>query len=128
MEMADRLKIKQKVDRDNQENLVRIKEYFLYIDILFLLSISSSEFKKKIEKDKTNYPTGPVQFDAPPPMPYPGPHHYQNPFPEYPPVQENHIILDDDGLKTALAVQIEYYFSDANLQKGKQDLENIDLT
>ena len=128
MEMADRLKIKQKVDRDNQENLARIKEYFLYIDILFLLSISSSEFKKKIEKDKTNYPTGPVQFDAPPPMPYPGPHHYQNPFPEYPPVQENHIILDDDGLKTALAVQIEYYFSDANLQKGKQDLENIDLT
>ena len=128
VEMADRLKIKQKVDRDNQENLARIKEYFLYIDILFLLSISSSEFKKKIEKDKTNYPTGPVQFDAPPPMPYPGPHHYQNPFPEYPPVQENHIILDDDGLKTALAVQIEYYFSDANLQKGKQDLENIDLT
>ena len=53
-------------------------------------------------------------------MPYPGPHHYQNPFPEYPPVQENHIILDDDGLKTALAVQIEYYFSDANLQKGEQ--------
>ena len=126
--MADRLKIKQKVDRDNQENLARIKEYFLYIDILFLLSISSSEFKKKIEKDKTNYPTGPAQFDAPPPMPYPGPHHYQNPFPEYPPVQENHIILDDDGLKTALAVQIEYYFSDANLQKGKQDLKNIDLT
>ena len=83
---------------------------------------------KKNEKDKTNYPTGPVQFDAPPPMPYPGPHHYQNPFPEYPPVQENHIILDDDGLKTALAVQIEYYFSDANLQKGKQDLKNIDLT
>ena len=52
-------------------------------------------------------------------MAYSGPHHYQNPFPEYPPVQENHIILDDEGLKTALAVQIEYYFSDANLQKGE---------
>ena len=52
VEMADRLKIKQKVDRDNQENLARIKEYFLYIDILFLLSISSSEFKKKSKKIK----------------------------------------------------------------------------
>ena len=47
VEMADRLKIKQKVDRDNQENLVRIKEYFLYIDILFSFEFPSSEFKKK---------------------------------------------------------------------------------
>ena len=80
---------------------------------------------KKQNAEKPNYPTGPVQFDAPPQMAYPGPHHYQNPFPEYPPVQENHIILDDDGLKTALAVQIEYYFSDANLQKGEQHLGSI---
>ena len=58
-------------------------------------------------------------------MAYPGPHHYQNPFPEYPPVQENHIILDDEGLKTALAVQIEYYFSDANLQKGELQKQGI---
>lgn len=84
--------------------------------------------KPRPNQEKPNYPTGAVQFDAPPQMAYSGPHHYQNPFPEYPPVQENHIILDDEGLKTALAVQIEYYFSDANLQKdfwlrGKMDSE-----
>jgi hypothetical protein len=39
------------------------------------------------------------------------------------PVQEDfkadsHLILADDDLKKALIVQIEYYFSDANLAKG----------
>ena len=51
--------------------------------------------------------------------------------PWYPPYQQsvvdpaqvqmepNHIILDDEALKKALVLQIEYYFSDANLQKGQ---------
>ena len=48
--------------------------------------------------------------------------------PWYPPYQQsvdpvqmepNHIILDDEALKKALVLQIEYYFSDVNLQKGQ---------
>ena len=34
-------------------------------------------------------------------------------------MEPNHIILDDEALKKALVLQIEYYFSDANLQKGQ---------
>ena len=103
-----------------EDHLVRSRRTQLYIfPAIFVVN------SKKQNTEKPNYPTGPVQFDAPPQMAYPGPHHYQNPFPEYPPVQENHIILDDEGLKTALAVQIEYYFSDANLQKGEQHLGSI---
>lgn len=76
------------------------------------------------QMENPNYPTGPVPFDTPIPYPSYPQQNYQ--YPDYPPVQENHIILDDEGLKTALAVQIEYYFSDANLQKdfwlrGKMD-------
>ena len=39
-------------------------------------------------------------------------------MPEPPMVVDNHIVLDDEGLKKTLLVQIEYYFSEANLQKG----------
>lgn len=38
-------------------------------------------------------------------------------MPEPPMVVDNHIVLDDEGLKKTLLVQIEYYFSEANLQK-----------
>ena len=36
----------------------------------------------------------------------------------YPPEPEPALILADDDLKKALIVQVEYYFSDANLAKG----------
>ena len=46
-------------------------------------------------------------------------------MPEQPLQQvDNHIILDDEGLKKALLVQIEYYFSEANLQKGLSSWKN----
>ena len=45
---------------------------------------------------------------------------YQQPVdPAQIPIEPNHIILDDEALKKALVLQIEYYFSDANLQKGR---------
>merc|ERR1712106_862541 len=63
------------------------------------------------QQQPSSYPVDVTQ------QPWYPPYQAQVEQPQMTQMEPNHIILDDEALKKALVLQIEYYFSDANLQK-----------